>query len=83
MIFLNVGSSLDSFNGNRFFNLKKTLELIKLENIKISKISSIYETPSYPNQKNPKFLIFNSSILFLKLYNLSPLEESKFEPILI
>ena len=56
MIFLNVGSSLDSFNGNRFFNLKKTLELIKLENIKIIKKSSIYETPSYPNKKNPKFL---------------------------
>ena len=56
MIFLNVGSSLDSFNGNRFFNLKKTLELIKLEKIEIVKISSVYETPSYPNKKNPKFL---------------------------
>jgi len=56
MIFLNVGSNLHSTNGDRFFNLKKTLELIKLENIKIIKISSIYETPSYPNKKNPKFL---------------------------
>ena len=56
MIHLNIGSNLSSTNGDRFFNLKKTLELIRLENIKIIKISSIYETPSYPNKKNPKFL---------------------------
>ena len=56
MIFLNIGSNLDSEKGDRFFNLNKTIELIKLEKIKIIKISSIYETPSYPNQKNPKFL---------------------------
>ena len=56
MIFLNIGSNLDSSKGNRFFNLNKTLELIKLENIKIIKISSVYETPSYPDKKKPKFL---------------------------
>jgi 2-amino-4-hydroxy-6-hydroxymethyldihydropteridine diphosphokinase len=56
MIFLNIGSSLDSSKGDRFYNLKKTLELIILEKIKIVKKSSIYETPSYPNKKNPKFL---------------------------
>ena len=56
MIILNIGSNLDSIKGDRFFNLKKTLELIKLENIYITKLSSIYETPSYPNEKNPKFL---------------------------
>jgi|TARA_B110000967_G_scaffold193522_1_gene221171 2-amino-4-hydroxy-6-hydroxymethyldihydropteridine diphosphokinase len=56
MIFLNVGSNLNSKKGDRFFNLYKSLELIRLENIKIVKISSIYETPSYPNKKNPKFL---------------------------
>ena len=56
MIFLNIGSNLSSSNGDRLFNLKKTLELITLEKIKIMKISSIYETPSYPNKKNPKFL---------------------------
>ena len=56
MILINIGSNLDSKKGNRLFNLNKTLELIKLENIKIKKISSIYETPSYPNKKNPKFL---------------------------
>ena len=56
MIFLNIGSNLNSTKGNRFFNLKKSLQLIGLENITIVKISSIYETPSYPNEKNPKFL---------------------------
>ena len=56
MILINIGSNLDSIKGNRFFNLKKTLELFRLENIKIIKISSIYETPSYPNKENPKFL---------------------------
>ena len=56
MIILNIGSNLDSIKGNRIFNLKETLKLIRLEKIKIIKISSIYETPSYPNQKNPKFL---------------------------
>jgi len=56
MILLNVGSNLVSANGDRLFNIKKTIELIKLENIKIIKMSSIFETPSYPNQQNPKFL---------------------------
>ena len=56
MILLNIGSNLDSTHGNRFFNLKETLRMIKLEKIKIVKLSSIYETPSYPNKKNPKFL---------------------------
>ena len=56
MILLNIGSNLDSKKGDRLFNLNKTLQLIKLEGIKIKKISSIYETPSYPNEKNQKFL---------------------------
>jgi len=56
MILLNVCSNLNSTKGDRLFNLKKTLELIRLEDIKLVKISSIYETPSYPNEKNPKFL---------------------------
>ena len=55
MILLNIGTNLDSNKGDRFYNLKETINLIRLENIKIIKISSIYETPSYPNQKNPKF----------------------------
>ena len=62
MIILNIGSNLDSIKGDRLFNLKKSLELLRLENIKIIKLSSIYETPSYPNKKNPKFLNIGISI---------------------
>jgi 2-amino-4-hydroxy-6-hydroxymethyldihydropteridine diphosphokinase len=56
MILINIGSNLNSSQGNRFFNLKKTLDLLRLENIQIIKTSNIYETPSYPNKKDPKFL---------------------------
>jgi 2-amino-4-hydroxy-6-hydroxymethyldihydropteridine diphosphokinase len=56
MIYINIGSNLNSSRGDRFFNLKKSVELIISKKFKISKISSIYETPSYPNEENPKFL---------------------------
>ena len=56
MIYLNIGSNLHSSKGDRLYNLKKSVELIKIKKIKILKISSIYETPSYPNKKNPPFL---------------------------
>ena len=56
MIFLNIGSNLNSKFGNRFDNIYQTLNLLKLENLKILKISDFYETPSYPNNKNPKFI---------------------------
>jgi 2-amino-4-hydroxy-6-hydroxymethyldihydropteridine diphosphokinase len=56
MIFINIGSNLNSINGDRVYNLNKAINLIILEKIKIIKSSSIYETPSYPNQTNPKFL---------------------------
>tara|TARA_B100000767_G_C19701033_1_gene508424 strand:- start:62 stop:571 length:510 start_codon:yes stop_codon:yes gene_type:complete len=56
MIYINIGSNLNSKKGNKFYNLNKAIDLIILEKIKIIKSSSIYETPSYPNQKNPKFL---------------------------
>ena len=56
MIYINIGSNLDSQNGDRFYNLNKAKDLISVGKIKVIKASSIYETPSYPNQKNPKFL---------------------------
>jgi len=55
MIYLNIGSNLTSVFGDKFENIKKTVnELTKL-NIQIIKISSFYETPSYPDNKKPKF----------------------------
>jgi 2-amino-4-hydroxy-6-hydroxymethyldihydropteridine diphosphokinase len=56
MIFINIGSNLNSIHGSRFENLSKAINLIIFEKITINKISSIYETPSYPNKENPKFL---------------------------
>ncbi len=56
MIYLSIGSNLDSKFGNKFENIKKTLEFIKKEKIEINKVSSFYETPSYPNNKKPKFI---------------------------
>jgi 2-amino-4-hydroxy-6-hydroxymethyldihydropteridine diphosphokinase len=56
MIYINIGSNLNSLKGNRFYNLKKSIELIKFKRIKIIKVSNIYETPSYPDIKKPKFL---------------------------
>jgi 2-amino-4-hydroxy-6-hydroxymethyldihydropteridine diphosphokinase len=56
MIYINIGSNLNSLKGDKLYNLNKAIELIILEKIKIIESSSIYETPSYPNQKNPKFL---------------------------
>ena len=68
MIFLGIGSNLNSKFGNRFLNIKKTLDLILYEKIKIKKISSFYETPSYPNLKNPRFI----NIVIQIEFNLSP-----------
>jgi 2-amino-4-hydroxy-6-hydroxymethyldihydropteridine diphosphokinase len=56
MIYINIGSNLNTENGDRIFNIKKAIDLIIFEKIKIVKKSSIYETPSYPNKKKPKFL---------------------------
>ena len=62
MILLNIGSNLNTIKGDRLFNLKETIRLIRLENVKIIKISSIYETPSYPNEKKPKFLNIGTEV---------------------
>ena len=56
MIYLNIGSNLSSSKGDRLYNLKKSIELLNANNLKIIKISKIYETPSYPDKKNPNFL---------------------------
>ena len=56
MIFLGIGSNLESQFGNRFSNIKRKIKLIEYEKIIIKKISNYYETPSYPNKKNPRFI---------------------------
>ena len=56
MIYLNIGSNLHSKFGNRLDNINKSIILLSNLDINIIKISSIYETPSYPDESNPKFL---------------------------
>ena len=66
MIILSIGSNIDSIFGDRFLNIKKTIDLMRLYEIKIIKFSSFYETPSYPNSLKPKFINIALSIEFNK-----------------
>ena len=56
MIHLNIGSNLNSNFGNKFNNISIAINLLIEKKFKVKKISNIYETPSYPNKKLPKFL---------------------------
>ena len=56
MIHLNIGSNLKSKYGSKFENIAVAVDLLINSKIKIKKISSFYETPSYPNKNNPKFV---------------------------
>jgi len=51
-IYLGIGSNL----GNRITNIEKAKSLLEEKNIKLISISKYYETPSWPNPKNPKFI---------------------------
>ena len=72
MIHLNIGSNLNSIHGSRFDNISIAIQLLVEAKIKIEKISHFYETPSYPNQKLPKFInigiLLNKDLNHLKLY---------------
>ena len=62
MIILGLGSNLPSSFGNRFQNIE--LAIIHLNNlgIYVKKKSNYYETPSYPNKKDPiQAAIFNTT----------------------
>ena len=56
MILLAIGSNLSSSFGDRFENLNLAVSYLEAYKIKIIKRSSFYETPSYPDIKNPKFI---------------------------
>ena len=56
MIHINIGSNLNSQFGSRFDNISIAVKLLIQSNLKINKISSFYETPSYPNKNFPKFI---------------------------
>ena len=52
IIYLGVGSNL----GNRIINIEKAKSFLLENNINLVSISSYYETPSWPNPRNPKFI---------------------------
>ena len=56
MIFLGLGSNLPSKYGDRFANINLAISSLEGYGIKVIKKSSFYETPSYPNKENPKFI---------------------------
>ena len=56
MIILALGSNLSSIYGDRYQNIDLALIQLGKYGIIITKKSSFYETPSYPNKKDPKFI---------------------------
>ena len=56
MLLLGLGSNLSSNFGNRFKNIDIAISHLQSYEIKIVNRSSFYETPSYPDSKNPKFI---------------------------
>ena len=56
MLLLGLGSNLPSTFGDRFKNLNLATSYLETYKINIIKKSSFYETPSYPDIKNPKFI---------------------------
>ena len=56
MIFLALGSNLSSSFGDRFTNISLAISHLKEYGIQIINKSNFYETCSYPNKKDPKFI---------------------------
>ena len=56
MIYLGIGSNLSSSFGDRFTNINLAVSFLKEKKINLIKQSSFYETFSYPNKENPKFI---------------------------
>ena len=56
MILLGLGSNLSSSFGDRFQNIDLAISYLEKYELQIVKKSSYYETPSYPNKEDPKFI---------------------------
>ena len=52
IIYLGIGSNL----GNRIIQIEKAKSLLLENSIRFISVSSYYETPSWPDPKNPKFI---------------------------
>ena len=51
-VYLGIGSNL----GNRIINIEKAKSYLIQNNVKLISLSKYYETPSWPDAKNPKFI---------------------------
>ena len=76
MLLLGLGSNLSSNFGNRFENIDLAISYFQSYKIRLLKKSSFYETLSYPDIKNPKFI----NVVIGVLTHLSP---EKFASVLI
>ena len=56
MILLGIGSNLSSSYGDRFKNIEAAVNALNGYGVEITKKSSYYESPSYPNEEDPKFI---------------------------
>lgn len=56
MLLLGLGSNLSSTFGDRFDNIDLAISYLQSYEIKVIKKSSFYESLSYPNKENPKFI---------------------------
>ena len=56
MLLLGLGSNLSSSFGDRFKNIDLAISYLESYEITVVKRSSFYESLSYPNKKNPKFI---------------------------
>ena len=52
MVYIGIGSNL----GNRINNIEKAKYFLKMNGVNILKTSSYYETLSWPDSNNPKFI---------------------------
>jgi 2-amino-4-hydroxy-6-hydroxymethyldihydropteridine diphosphokinase len=70
IVYLGIGSNL----GSRITNIEKAKSFLLENNINFVSVSRYYETPSWPNQRNPKFinivLKIKTSIKPIKLLDL-------------
>ena len=56
MLLLGLGSNLPSSFGDRFDNIDLAISYLQSYEIKVIKKSSFYESLSYPNKEDPKFI---------------------------
>ncbi len=77
MIYIGIGSNL----GNRIKNINKAKYFLSLNGINILKSSSYYESLSWPDQNNPKFINIviqsDTNILPKKILQISQSIENK------